>query len=307
MTSWAQFSQRATWPPSAAVRQFSIADITFNWPRLTWPALASRQAGPWSRKMSATSRARRATRSGRQAGASGSAAFLEGILARFRPSRSSGLVTSSDRVDGDVRVKRRRFELGVSEQNLNDPDIDVLFEQMRGEAVPKRVGRDALGDSRRSRRGGNGATELPSRHRVDRVEPREQPTPWGRDLPPVAQQLQQLRGEHDKAILLPLALLDAQQHALAVDIRDLQPDHLGYAQTGPIGHAERHLVFDAWGGGQKSRNFLGAQHDRRPARLANQNQTPDKIVPFERYLEKEAKRENGGVDARRTHTALRHM
>ena len=92
------------------------------------------------------------------------------------------------------------------EQNLNDPDIDVLFEQMRGEAVPKRVGRDALGDSGRSRRGGNGATELPSRHRVDRVEPREQPTPWGRDLPPVAQQLQQLRREHDEAILLPLEL-----------------------------------------------------------------------------------------------------
>ena len=77
-----------------AVRQFSIADITFNWLRLTWPALASRQAWPWPRKMSATSRARRATRSGRQAGASGSAGLLVGILARFKPSRSSGLVTS---------------------------------------------------------------------------------------------------------------------------------------------------------------------------------------------------------------------
>src|SRR4249920_2453621 len=38
-----------TCPPRAAVRQLSIADITFNWPRLTWPALALRQAGPWSR------------------------------------------------------------------------------------------------------------------------------------------------------------------------------------------------------------------------------------------------------------------
>ena len=34
------FSQRATCPPSAAVRQLSIADITFSWSRLTWPALA---------------------------------------------------------------------------------------------------------------------------------------------------------------------------------------------------------------------------------------------------------------------------
>ena len=32
-----------------------VADITFSWPRLTWPALARRQAPPWSRKMSATS------------------------------------------------------------------------------------------------------------------------------------------------------------------------------------------------------------------------------------------------------------
>ena len=29
------FSQRSTWPPSAAVRQRSIAVITFNWSRLT--------------------------------------------------------------------------------------------------------------------------------------------------------------------------------------------------------------------------------------------------------------------------------
>jgi hypothetical protein len=56
------FSQRVTCPPSAAVRQLSIADITFNWSRLTWPALALRHAGPWSRKISATSKAGRATR-----------------------------------------------------------------------------------------------------------------------------------------------------------------------------------------------------------------------------------------------------
>ena len=32
----------STWPPSAAVRQFSIADMTFSWPRLRWPAWATR-------------------------------------------------------------------------------------------------------------------------------------------------------------------------------------------------------------------------------------------------------------------------
>src|ERR1700688_1336302 len=124
MGSWAQSSQRTTWPPRAAVRQFSIADIAFDWPRLTWPALASRQAWPWPRKMSATSRARRATRSGRQAGAS------RGDLAQVQTEPLQRTRHVADRVDGDARVERGRFQLGVSEQDLDDPDIDVLFEQM---------------------------------------------------------------------------------------------------------------------------------------------------------------------------------
>src|SRR6516162_8261770 len=57
MRRWAQSSQRSTCPPSAAVRQRSIADMTLSWPRLTWPAWEARQAGPRRRKMSATSTA----------------------------------------------------------------------------------------------------------------------------------------------------------------------------------------------------------------------------------------------------------
>src|SRR5947199_9086574 len=74
------FSQRATWPPSAAVRQRSMADITFNWSRLTWPALAARHAAPWSRKISATSSAGRDTVAG---GYAGGGAFL--LLLDFLP------------------------------------------------------------------------------------------------------------------------------------------------------------------------------------------------------------------------------
>src|SRR5262249_60917677 len=48
--------------PSAAVRQRSIAVMTFSCSRLIWPRLASRQAGPRSRKKSAASRPDRAMR-----------------------------------------------------------------------------------------------------------------------------------------------------------------------------------------------------------------------------------------------------
>jgi hypothetical protein len=79
MRRWAQSSQRSTWPPRAAVRQRSIADMTFSWPRLTWPTWEARQAGPRRRKMSATSTAGRNNGRGQP-----------GIFSRT----SSGLVTS---------------------------------------------------------------------------------------------------------------------------------------------------------------------------------------------------------------------
>ena len=77
----AQFSQRATWPPSAAVRQLSMADMTFSWPRLTWPALALRHAGPWARKISATSSDGRAPR---RRGLGGRRRLLCEVLQRAR-------------------------------------------------------------------------------------------------------------------------------------------------------------------------------------------------------------------------------
>src|SRR5712691_9301857 len=106
MWVWSHFSQRATWPPSAAVRQRSIADITFSWPRLRWPAWARRQAGPWARKMSATSRAGRATRA---AGSGRRQRALAQMLQRAldRPERGTG----------DVAVVGGGVQLLVAQEN----------------------------------------------------------------------------------------------------------------------------------------------------------------------------------------------
>src|SRR5574342_606232 len=106
MVVWAQSSQRATWPPRAAVRQLSMALITFSWPRLTWPRLASRQAGPWSRKMSATSRAGRTT--------------TPALLSRLDPPGTDrgepiqGARDLAQHLAGHVGVARGRVELGVA-------------------------------------------------------------------------------------------------------------------------------------------------------------------------------------------------
>jgi hypothetical protein len=50
------------------------------------------------------------------------------------------------RVDGDAGVERGRLQLGVAEQNMDHADVDILLEQVSGEAVPQGVRRDSLGD-----------------------------------------------------------------------------------------------------------------------------------------------------------------
>src|SRR5215831_7991238 len=112
MRRCAQSSQRSTWPPNAAVRQRSIADMTLSWPRLTWPAWDARQAGPRWRKMSATSTA------GRDNGRA-SAGHL--------PQKVERAGHLADRADGDAGVERRRVEFyvpikpGLSEYRSSAP------------------------------------------------------------------------------------------------------------------------------------------------------------------------------------------
>ena len=79
------------------MRQRSIADMTFNWSRLTCPALAARHAAPWSRKISATSSFGRGTAAGGYTGGCTSLRFFSaflGFLCFGRASRSSGLSTA---------------------------------------------------------------------------------------------------------------------------------------------------------------------------------------------------------------------
>src|SRR5450755_2454995 len=140
----AHFSQRATWPPSAAVRQLSIADITLSWPRPTWPALARRHAGPWPRKMSATSSDGRDTRAA-------SGGWLSALLELAR----NAIVWAhdlSDSLGGDAGVERRGVELGVPQHDLDPSDVGVLLQKMRRKAVTKRVRRHLLADLGRYRR-----------------------------------------------------------------------------------------------------------------------------------------------------------
>src|SRR5687767_14305143 len=110
-----------------------MADITCSWPRLTCPALALRQAAPWRSKLSATSSVGRPT-------AAGSGLRWPLPLGR-RPEPVERAHYRADRGAGDPSVERGGVELGVAQQDLDHPNVDVLLQQVGREAVPERVRR----------------------------------------------------------------------------------------------------------------------------------------------------------------------
>src|SRR5216684_6218346 len=294
-----QFSQRATWPPSAAVRQLSIADITFNWPRLTWPALARRHAGPWPRKMSATSNDGRDTSS---LASGGRLSSLELQCNMFQ--RAHHL---PDRLGGDARIERRGIELGVPEQDLDHSNIDVLFQQMGGEAMPQGVERYALVDLGSVGSGMTGAIELARRQRVHPVLSRKQPAFRSCRPPPGSQQFEQMWRQHHVAVFAAFALFDADHHPFAVDVADLERDHFGGAQTSPVGHAQRRFVLEPRRCIQQPRHLLRAEHDRQLARFMDECRVLDDVGAPERNPEEEPQRSHGVIENRYMSAVRRQM
>src|SRR3974390_815 len=155
MSVGAPSARRATWPPSAAVRQRSIALITFNWSRLTWPALAERHAAPWAgagyptpppRTGPARRPGRPPARPPRGGGGPGrrrlrrrrSLLALPRLLARLCQQVERAL-DGGDHAGGDAGVAGRGVEFGVTQERLDDADIGAAFEQMRCKAVAQRV------------------------------------------------------------------------------------------------------------------------------------------------------------------------
>ena len=68
-------------------------------------------------------------------------------------------------------------------------------------------------------------------------------------LPILPEQRQEFRGQHDVPIVLAFALPHPQDHARAVDIRDLQLAQFGHPQPRRIERGEDGPMFQiAWGG-----------------------------------------------------------
>ena len=192
----------------------------------------------------------------------------------------------------------------MAEQYLDHANVDPALEKMGGEAVPQDVHRDLLADARRG--AGRPAGRVQHR-RLDRpacFPPREQPVCRAGKPPIGPQDAEQLRGEHDVALLAALAVLDVDQHAPAVDVAHPEAGHLRDAQPGRVGGRQCRARLQARHGLEKPHHLVGAQHHRQPARLAGIGDPLRDLRHTEGHAVKEPQRRNRLVQARPRH-ALR--
>ena len=162
--------------------------------------------------------------------------------------------------------------------------------------------------ARRARRAATPAGKLNRAARDRRIGALagEEPVPRPFDSPPGAQHRQKLRREHHVAVLLPLALRDAQHHPFAVDGGHGEADDLGNTQAGGVAGGQDGAMLRGLHGVEKPDHFLRAEHDRQRLRLLRRG---DHVVEGPRLLKRdpieEAERRHGDEQGSRCQTSLR--
>src|SRR6202048_2043557 len=167
---------------------------------------------------------------------------------------------------------------------------------MGGKGVSKRMERYALADSGRIGRLMEQAVELAGCHRLTRPLTWKQPallygscgieTPPAR-LPPLAQQVERVGRQHDIAVLAALGLLDPNDLLSAVDVLDLQPDHLAGAQAAAIAETEQHAHPEAARDREQAPGLVLAHHQRNLLRLTEVIHLRRKIQSPQRHAKQE--------------------
>ena len=185
----------------------------------------------------------------------------------------------------------------MPQQALDHPDVDPLLEQVGGEAVAQGVDGDRLVEPGGLDRLAAGALHRAHRDRPGRVRPREQPGARAGAAPVGAQDREQLGREHDVAVAPALALADADGHPGAVDVGDLEPDHLGDAQAGGVDRGQQRPHPQVGDGGQQAGDLLAGEDGGQRIGLARQRDAGRLLGPVEGDGVEEAQSAHDRADA----------
>jgi hypothetical protein len=205
-----------------------------------------------------------------------------------------------------VGVDGGGVEASVPEQGLDGLEPGAGLDEMGGEGVPQRARSDVLQDAGLLQGGAEGALDAGGGDRLsgdlalDQVALR--PVRF-----PAPTQFQALREQH-LAVLVPLAALDADQHALGVDVVGLEVHDLVGAQAGAVAEHEGGLVLEAGRGFEDRLDLLRAQHLGQPLGPAPTRQARVvPVVPLQDLLEEAAQRVSRHTHARVAQPARGHV
>jgi hypothetical protein len=177
---------------------------------------------------------------------------------------------------GQVEIDDRVGDVPMAEQNLNGPQIGAGLQHVRRETVAQRVRRDVLLDASScpclddrilDHLRGDGLIGAPAVHRTgEQIGLRFHPPP----IP--SQGLEQLGAEKDIAVSRSLALTDADDHALTVNVCDLQMAQLRAAQSGRIQSHQHGAVHEVFRRRDQPLNLLRTEdRGQRPRPLRKRN------------------------------------
>ena len=120
------------------------------------------------------------------------------------------------------------------------------------------------------------------RDRLARQATGKQPLSGMGALPIVPEHIEEFGRQHDIAVFPAFALLNPDDHALAVDRGGFEADGFGNPQTGRVTDGQDHAVLQVVHGAQEPRDFVLAQHDGKLLRLtAGGDVVLDNPGPFE--------------------------
>ena len=110
----------------------------------------------------------------------------------------------------------------MAQQELDGTDVGACFQQVRSEAVTKRVRSDGFSDATVAASEATGELYCSCVEGMIFALSRKEPGGRPFRFPVLAEQLEELGRKHDVAVLVTLSLADSDHHTFGIDVRDME-------------------------------------------------------------------------------------
>src|SRR5271167_2895783 len=193
-----------------------------------------------------------------------------------------------------MQVLGSGLQVAVPEQDLDGAQVGARLQQVGRPTVAQRVWGDAFADA--STVCGLVACNPDGLVRdglfgsAPGIAARKQVGLGLAPTPVFPQSFQQRGTERQIAILAAFAFYYAKDHALAIDVADLETSQFASSHAGGVERHQQRSSKQRSGGIDQARNFLPAQHRRQSASVPRVGQELTELVTLERLDEKEAQR-----------------